>query len=297
MFCYFAITEISDTSERIVTVFRTWRLLAIQRAVFRVKVYVSSVALLQRTFGNWRNALHLQINVALVVYLKADRLIRKFLATWKFQFALSRKSDELVWRQAPRIAQKCVDAWRQLLAAKRFARLKNARFPIRRFFQLWRNFRVDTIARLVLHTTRRDRKFVGKVLHGWRLFLFARLKKRVGNLKLLAAAKMEIDWRHMSRVFECMASLGRARRFRDRKLREISVHSWVKYLVQRKVKKRRLEISLHKFVLERSADLARLLITTHDTRKSQRMQQLLTAQCERVETVSRYFQLWRGLVN
>lgn len=75
------------------------------------------------------------------------------------------------------------------------------------------------------------------------------------------------------------------------------MQSWRAYTLRRRLKQRRLDICMHKYLLEKSGDLARLLISTLDLRKSQRMHHLLTLQRERMEIFQKFFRLWRDLAN
>lgn len=296
-FCVLGGSSLSIASQAQVF-FRAWRVLTIQKNVVRVKEYMYTVQLVHRVFALWRTAGSLAFLAEVLLCSRAANLKRKFLASWKSQLQYVRflhsAAARVLQKQKPEIFSKNFRAWHQLVLANTFHRQK---FPIIDYFRVWRRFRQDRVARVHLHVARENRKFLARIFRSWREGFFARLRKRVGNLKLLALTSRQLEISRMRRMLDSWRQTTLARVFRDRKFLRISVHAWKLHILRRRVKRRHLEISMHKYLLEKSADFARLLISTLDARKTQRMHSLMTVHRARMEIYTKYFRLWRDLVN
>ena len=264
----------------------------------RAKFSASVWGVLVRSWERWKYFVRLEISSQVLLCMRAQSMSRKYMDAWKFQFkkfrTLRERFEKLGENRGREILKRNFRVWEALVAVEKFWRRK---FPIVKYFRAWRNFCLSTVTNIHLHVVRADRKFMGKILQIWRENFHARLRKRIGNLKLLSLTANHLEISRTRKLLGSWRNLAKAEHLRKRKFLEISVLGWRRHVLRRQVKNRRLEISLHKYLLDKSSDFARLLISTLDVRKARRMQHLMAVQQERMEIFHKYFRLWRDLAN
>ncbi len=263
-----------------------------------MKLFVFTLRLAQKSFRAWRGFVVLENNLQVFACGRAEKIVHFFFDMWRSELVTARelrqKAEKFVNSQRPEISRTHFVAWYQLTEA---VAIGDSKFPIRKYFRALREFRVSKAVNIKLFGARRVCNFLLNIFNVWKEKFHTRLKKRVGNLRLLSLTASHLEFYRVNSLFKAWRLLWQAVMSRNTRVMNAAVEKWRRYVLRRQVKKRKAEIAMNKFLLDKSGDFARLLISTLDERKTQRMHQLMSIQQERFDHLGKYFRLWRDLAN